>query len=254
MATPAQAAKFDRANRKLESEIKRDIRRVWGALEAFSSEGKRDALLDLLPSLVTKYGDVAAAVAAEYFEEITGLEAFVPDFDFNDGVEGVVRYGIGHSFAGNDPKALALISGGARRFMLQYGRSTMYDSAASHPGVFYARVPESGACQWCRMLASRGAAYTSKKRASVVTEGKRAGESFHDECRCSVTAARDDSELPYDPEPLYNEYLTARNTDPADLVERGSLTDDQYRMKVAALTGNTDAAIAARMRAMYGGS
>ncbi len=254
MATLAQAAKFDRVNRKLESEIERDIRRVWSALEAFSPEGKRDALLDLLPSLVTKYGDVAAAVAAEYFEESTGLAAFVPDFDFNDGVESAVRYGIGHSFSGNDAQAMSLISANARRFMLQHGRSTMYDSAANHVGVFYARVPEAGACHWCRLLASRGAAYTSKKTASKVTEGKRVGEDFHNDCRCSVAAARDDSELPYDPEPLYDEYLSARNTDPADLVERGSMTDDQYRMKVAALTGNTDAAIAARMRAMYGGN
>lgn len=254
MASPEQAANFDRANRALERDIERDLRRLWAGLDARSVEGKRDALLDVLPSLVQRYGEVAAAVAAEYFEEITGLDAFIPDFDFQDGVAGVVRYGIGHSFAGNDPKALALISGGARRFMLQYGRSTMYDSAAGHPGVFYARVPEAGACQWCRLLASRGAAYTSKNRASVVTEGKREGESFHDECRCSVTAARDDSELPYDPEPLYNEYISARNADPASLVDRGALTDDQYRMKVAALTGNSDAAIAARMRAMYGGN
>ncbi|MCT1710223.1 hypothetical protein [Dermabacter hominis] len=252
MVSVRQARDFDRAQRELSRLIERDIRRTWDALDACTVEGKRDALLDLIPGLVNHYGDAAAAIAAEYFEQCVGEVATIPAFAFDDAIVGSVRYGMGPAFAGRGDDALGLIVSASQRHMLQFGRSTMYESACAHSGVFFARVPEPGACAFCRMLASRGAAYTSKRSATAITTGAREGESFHDDCHCSVAAARDDSELPYSPDKYYAEYAAARDASPESLVPRDGLSREAYEARVKALKGDSQQAIAARMRAMSG--
>ncbi|MDU2597841.1 MAG: hypothetical protein E7C78_06160, partial [Dermabacter sp.] len=173
MVSVRQARDFDKAQRELSRLIERDIRRTWEALDAYTVEGKRDALLDLIPGLVNHYGDAAAAIAAEYFEQCVGEAATIPAFAFDDAIVGSVRYGMGPAFAGRGDDALGLIVSTSQRHMLQFARSTMYESACAHDGVYFARVPEPGACAFCRMLAARGAAYTSKRSAAAVTTGTR---------------------------------------------------------------------------------
>lgn len=56
-------------------------------------------------------------------------------------------------------------------------------------GTAYARVPEPGACAFCLMLGSRGAAYTSD---SVFGELGR----YHDNCRCLGIEVKTDADLP----------------------------------------------------------
>lgn len=252
MVSTKQARDFERAQRELSRLIERDIRRTWDALDAYTIEGKRDALLDLIPGLVNHYGDAAAAIAAEYFEQCVGEAAVIPAFDLGDTVAGSVRYGIGSAFEGRGEDAVSLIVSASQRHMLQFARSTMYESACAHDGVYFARVPDPNACAFCRMLAARGAAYTSKRSATAVTTGAREGESFHDDCHCSVAAARDDSELPYDPEKYYTEYVAARDASPESLVPRDGLSSEAYKARVKALRGDSQQAIAARMRAMSG--
>lgn len=252
MVSVRQARDFERAQRELSRLIERDIRRTWDALDAYTVEGKRDALLDLIPGLVNHYGDAAATIAAEYFEQCVGEAAVIPAFDLSDTVAGSVRYGIGPAFEGRGEDAVSLIVSSSQRHMLQFARSTMYESACVHDGVYFARVPEPGACEFCRMLAARGAAYTSKRSATAVTTGAREGESFHDDCSCSVAAARDDSELPYNPQTYYSEYVAARDASPESLVPRDGLSREAYEARVKALTGDSQQAIAARMRAMSG--
>lgn len=252
MVSVRQARDFDKAQRELSRLIERDIRRTWDALDAYTVEGKRDALLDLIPGLVNHYGDAAAAIAAEYFEQCVGEVATIPAFAFDDAIVGSVRYGMGPAFAGRGDDALGLVVSASQRHMLQFGRSTMYESACAHDGVYFARVPDPNACAFCRMLAARGAAYTSKRSAAVVTTGTREGESFHDDCHCSVAAARDDSELPYSPDKYYAEYAAARDASPESLVPRDGLSSEAYEARVKALRGDSQQAIAARMRAMSG--
>ena len=229
MVSPAEAAKFRRANQQLQNRIERDVRRLWTALDASNPEGMRDALLDYVPGLVDKYGQVAAVVAAEYFEETTGVSATVADTFSAGAVQGSVRYYAGGLWTGEAGKVLAGVTAAASRHMLQFGRTTIYDSTRRHSSLRYARVPEPGACSWCLMLSSRGAAYASEQSAG----GE--GNDYHDDCGCDPVAVRDDSELPYDYEDLYEKYTRAREAD----IE-------------GAPAGYTDKAIAARMRNLLG--
>ena len=45
---------------------------------------------------------------------------------------------------------------------------------------FWRRVPRPGACDFCLMLATRGAVYSSRRAAMFSTDGRR----YHDFCRC----------------------------------------------------------------------
>lgn len=265
MVTPAEAARFRAANRELEDRIERNISQLWRGLGAATPQEMRDALVDYVPGLVDTYGRVAATIAAEYFEETTGVSATVADTFNRDAVQGSVRALAGGLWTGERATVLAGVSAAARRHMLQAGRSTLYESARRSPGVGYARMPEPGACNWCLLLSSRGAVYTeatvttvSEARMFTGTsgrEGRRPGEDFHDACRCDGVAVRDDDELPYDADALYRDrYMPARLADPESLVNRDDFSSDAaYEKRVADLTGMYDGAIAARMRVMFGG-
>ena len=49
------------------------------------------------------------------------------------------------------------------------------------------RVPEPGACKFCRMLATRGAVYKSRRSAQRTS----AGELYHPRCKCEAVAVLD---------------------------------------------------------------
>jgi len=56
------------------------------------------------------------------------------------------------------------------------------------------RVATANACEFCLMLATRGAVYTSKQTAKTVQEGKRKGMLYHDHCHCRAEAITDPGE------------------------------------------------------------
>lgn len=78
--------------------------------------------------------------------------------------------------AGFNATTFENLSGALNRLVLQPARTTISQNIAE--GMKFARVPEPGACKWCLMLASRGAAY------SADTAGMTAATRYHDNCRC----------------------------------------------------------------------
>lgn len=175
MPTPAEAARFKRANDELSRRISTDLRKAWRALDARTPQAKRDVLLDVTPALVRQYGQVAGAIAAEYFEATTGTQATIAEPPSDEAVQGSVRALAGGLWTGRGEEAMSFITSAAVRHMLQAGRSTIYDSSARR-GVRFARVPEAGACDWCRIMSSRGAVYLSRESAG----GE--GNEYHDAC------------------------------------------------------------------------
>lgn len=101
---------------------------------------------------------------------------------------------------GLDPRAaFDRIVPALARHIAHPARQTVIQSARA-AGTSWARVPTAKACEFCLMLASRGAVYESKKSALVVSGVKRnkrkAGERFHDNCHCVVIESHDDTDLP----------------------------------------------------------
>lgn len=227
MVSPAEAARFRAANDDLTRRITRDIQKAWRALGATSPEGKRDALLDIVPGLVETYGEAGAVVALEYFESTTGATGTIYPGSTPDAVQGSIRAVIGGLWEGRDAEVLAAVVASATRHMLQVGRSTIYESARATPGVRFARVPEPGACDWCRIMSSRGAVYLTKRTAGGD------GNDYHDDCNCDPVAIRDGDDLPYDADALYDEYKAAWDAAGGAGVQAGTVAREMRRIRDA---------------------
>ena len=86
----------------------RDLAALWEKLQGLSLEAVRNALIELLPGIVYRYGNMAALAAAQYYEA-ERLQAGGPeDFgaELSEGVpieqiEASVRYACGHLFPGD---------------------------------------------------------------------------------------------------------------------------------------------------------
>lgn len=208
MATAAQVAEFSAAQRQIEGLVTRDLRQIWSALDLSNPAAARDLLLEVTPLLVVRYGQVAATVAADFFEDVAKVAAMVPVIDHSLAVVGSTRWAVGPLWDGESEKALNMLTASSTRHVAQYGRDTIHTSTKRARGYSYARVPSgSDTCDFCIMVASRGAVYGSRRDAGGD------GNEYHERCYCVPTPVRGESDYPdgYDPDALYEKYMENRN-------------------------------------------
>ena len=99
----------------------------------------------------------------------------------------------------NSAVAAALAARAVQRAM-GYADATIQGNAMADPAhPRWALVPHAGACDWCRMIGSRGFVFKSSATA---------GAERHPSCRCIPVADFSDSPAldGYDPAALYDEY------------------------------------------------
>lgn len=204
MATAAQVATLTRGFDDIERRIRADIRRMLPRLRTYSPEAARDAFIELAPMLTNRYGEVAAVIGAEYFEEVTGAMARIAALTDEDQVVGSVRALAGDFWTADREAAFHRMATSITRHALQPGRTTIAESS-TRAGLVYARAPEPGACAWCIMISSRGAVYGSRRAAGA----RDAGNEFHDNCRCAQEPVKPGDELSYDSDALYRQYQQA---------------------------------------------
>ncbi len=92
----------------------------------------------------------------------------------------------------------ARLAGTLTRLVREPGRTTVFD-AVRDAGTRWARIPGPYACDFCLMLASRGAVYESRESASTTsgTRGTRPeGLRYHDRCTCHIVESYSDHDLP----------------------------------------------------------
>lgn len=233
MTTRRDVAALAAAGRGVVSLAQRDLAAFFSSLNLSNPEAVRDALIDFVPRLVQVYGDVAATVAAEWYETVRAREIggaynaiTVPPIA-DDAPVGSVRYASGHLFTDYPQQALAVLGGSVQRFVLYSSRGTVARNAEHDPAKpRFARVPTGvKTCAWCSMLASRGFVYRTADLGG-------SGGDFHDECDCQVVSEWDKDAhhiAGYDPDHLYGMYQQAQQ----------------------AADGATDADIAFEMRRMF---
>ncbi|MDQ5862547.1 MAG: hypothetical protein M3536_09840, partial [Actinomycetota bacterium] len=173
----------------------------------------RDALLEFLPVLTAQYGDVAATLAADWYDEARAASGASGRFRAitapgvpTEAVEAKVRFLAGHLWTPDPAAILGGLRVAADKYVKQPGRDTMA-SNAKREGVRFARVPSgSKTCSWCLVLASRDAVYLSKKSAGGD------GHKYHGKCDCVVTRIAKASDYPegYLPDDYYAMYQAAR--------------------------------------------
>jgi hypothetical protein len=182
---------------------------------------QRDLLLDEIPALVRKYGNIAASAAAEWYErtrakQVGGSYEPVTADPFPDAaIQATVRYKAGDLFTGNSADMAAFLEGALNRWVQYSGRETVARNVRYDPSKpRFARVPTGAkTCVFCSMLASRGFVYYTEYQAQH--RGIRQyQDKYHDDCDCQVVAEwdADTSHIEgYDPDSMYGRYLAARD-------------------------------------------
>lgn len=191
-----------------------EMRKLWTTLNELTPEWQHDLLLDAIPQLAARYGDIAGTAAAEWYEA-TRLENTGAAFDaltygsFNpDAIKGSIdAKAYPMILSGNPQQAFGFLTGAMQRWIRYVGRQTIARNCQHDPfKPRWARVP-SGAktCAWCEMLCSRGFVYYSKETAGALAH-------WHDECDCSIVPEweKDDTHIAgYDPDLYYSRYKAA---------------------------------------------
>lgn len=163
--------------------VERDLRELWGSLDLSRPEAARDVLLQVVPALVDSYGDAAATVAAEWYDDMRAAEGVRGRFralpqpsPYQDAAEGTVRRAAGALFTDSPEPALAALAAKAPKYALAAGRQTVITSSERDPDSRgWKRVTRAGSCKFCQMLAGRGGVYT---KGSVHFAS-------HDDCNCA---------------------------------------------------------------------
>lgn len=216
MARASDVAAYRKAQRDVVALAYDELLAFWRTLDTSDAIATVRALEAFMPELIQAYGEVGAAIAADFYDDLrdrsprirTAYRAVMGDAVRVEAVRASTRWAVGPLFgkgAVRTPEqALANVVQVSNRFILGSGRETIMTNVARDPArARYARVPTgSSTCPFCLMLASRGAVYTS---------GDDAGHKYHGHCDCVPTPMWDGDALPdgYDPSALYDVYAKA---------------------------------------------
>ena len=208
-------------------------------------EAAREAFIDFFEGLEASYGDAAASMAADLFEDQLRDAGLKPDGTrlaenptdkvredaariFDNGLKGA--YSGGEGFAHAAGMALGT-------WLHRRANETMRRNAARR-GVRYARVPTGPeTCGFCILLASRGFVYGSRRKAGDD------GNHYHPNCDCLVVAGfgEDPRVEGYDPDyykDIYDRNIVTDGRGRVDLkgtvasIRQELMGSDEYREHV----------------------
>lgn len=216
MASRADVEAFTKANRDLRKLALADLKGFWATLNTSDVGVVRRALAEFMPLLVRHYGEMAAVVAADFYDELRAQSspagryaAVMAAYAGDAGLLASARWAIGSLLGAKPDPAAALgsLSIVADKHILGQGRRTIAESAARDPaGARWARIPHGDTCAFCVLLASRGAVYHSEAAAGEFAK-------FHGDCDCTPTPFWDGDPYPdhYDPDAYFQMYADGQN-------------------------------------------
>lgn len=216
MPTRADIEAFAQSNRDIRSLVLAALQALWRQLNPNDAIATRDALLEVVPLLVAQYGEVAASVAAAFYDSARATSGVSGAFTATladpvdvDLVRSDVRWSISPLFRSDNVDPIAALGRLEQRVderTLQPGRDTIAQSTSRDPAkARWARVPVGKTCAFCLTLASRGAVYRSAESAG-------SGRKFHGQCDCTPTPFWRGDAYPegYNPDALLQQYMDAR--------------------------------------------
>lgn len=170
-------------------------------LAALAERQAYATLFDVVPDVVVSYGEAAAAIAADWYDEVRDGDRIPGRFvtapaDLADvRVEPLV--GWAESTATTPGAFEVLLLDGLQTRVADWARQTIIGSSLADPGADgWQRVASTTACAFCRMLAGRGAVYSEA----------RVDFAAHDKCLCSATPAFGGQPRPVKPYTPTNRY------------------------------------------------
>ncbi|MDR2256985.1 MAG: hypothetical protein LBE25_13475 [Arthrobacter sp.] len=234
MASREELDQLTSVQRDLSSRAKAELGQIVESLWGLGDPALiRDALLDVVPGLAARYGEIASAVALEWFEGVYGMDPLMAAAGDLVTIRKEVRWAAGALWKTNPADAVGPLLVILDKFVKKPASDTVIASA-EHNGLRWVRVPQGEkTCAFCLMLASRGAqiitspgdwTYKSKGSGGWLSKSDR-GDRFHGDCDCKVMPIRDNESMPrgYDPDRLYSMYSGAASaagsrTDTAEIL------------------------------------
>lgn len=131
----------------------RDLAALWQLV--LGGAPAPEVLNDILPALVTNYGEMGAAVAADWYDGVReargvrGSFRAIPLGASDRHVSGL----IGHALltATNDAALQTLILGGVQRRIADHVRLTVANSSVADPAAEgWRRIGDGDPCDWCK--------------------------------------------------------------------------------------------------------
>lgn len=198
MVSAADAEAFRQAQIGIRVLVERDLDRLW--MRIWSKDAHpgavRDGFLRAVPTLVARYGEDAANLAAEWYEVQRGIAGVGGAFTalpvaspYLDVVEPMVRRTAGALWTPTPEAMLTGLKAATGKYVLGAARATITANTDRDPrAVGWKRITRAKACEFCRMLAGRGGVYT---RESVHFAS-------HGDCNCGAAPEWDPSAQPVD--------------------------------------------------------
>lgn len=195
MPSSAVTADFRAAQNDLVTLTLEDLASFWRTLDPADPGTTQRELLSFLPDLVQTYGEIGAADAADYYEELRDSSpdvrrlytATLPDDVVPiEQTQASTRWALGDLWTPQDDLALAAevtlskLSGVASRLALIPARDTVRANTVTDPeSIGWRRVGQGETCKFCRMLIGRGNVYAADT----------ARFAAHDHCDCIAEPA-----------------------------------------------------------------
>ena len=157
-----------------------------------TTEQFRNSLLSQSKLVVSQYGDVAASMAAEWFDDVRAAEGvagsfraapFASPYD-ESAVDGMVRRAVGPMFADvpDVSTVMRTVAQNTGKYVLGASRETIRRNSFIDPnGHGFLRVARGETCDFCLMLVGRGAVY--KKESAFFAS--------HGDCNCAAVPSWD---------------------------------------------------------------
>lgn len=177
-----------------------DLQKLWSAAARLSDTEFATFMVAAFPQIVDPYVEMSAQFAASWFEESLPTSKYVavtaPPIP-----EERLLTSARWALDGSGDEGLKRLQGTTQRAVFDGSRDTTLLNVEKTDSR-WARHASAGACAFCRLVATRGAAYTRRETAA---------KHYHDHDRCIAVEDRDGS---YEP-PSYaqkweDEYLKAR--------------------------------------------
>lgn len=126
--------------------------------------------------------ELAADFACTYYDALGDDEPFAEPVELPpvEALNIAVRWALS---TGKGPAGLVLLEGATQRKIYNAGRETLLFNVDREPSARFARYANSGACDFCVKLETRGAVYHSRESAGEHTD-------FHDNCGCMIVVER----------------------------------------------------------------
>src|SRR5665647_124691 len=151
MATPEQVAAFRAANTALTAKVEKDLTNFWAHMNPARHDASMNALLKYVPTLSKRYGEIAATIAADWYELLradaveagmlksirgaTSYRALAADPVAAEVSRKAVESAAGYLWTPTPERTLRALQGTVGRHVLQAGRDTLTVNADRDKGA-----------------------------------------------------------------------------------------------------------------------